>query len=132
MNNSQRLFVYGTLRPQAARASHSTFPHVGTATAQGTMYDISWFPGVVFGGDTKVIGDVLEVTPSELRSLDRYEGYDSSRPDSPHNLYKRVKIRATMVETGKEVECWAYQYNRDTVNLSVIPDGNFLNSRIER
>jgi len=128
--NENYLFVYGTLRPTSDRAQRvgSEYPHVGRATAQGRLYNVSgWYPGALFDKEspTPIVGDVIEVSPTDLPRLDRYEGYNSKAPNSSDNLYRRIAVEVLMDE-GQRVRCWTYEYNQNIHDETLIPDGDFL------
>jgi len=138
MHSSENLlFVYGTLRPLSdSRAASNTRKHLGTAKAQGTVYNLGWFPGAKFcekPSDQPIIGDVLVLRDkADLRSLDGYEGYvNHEEPLSDANLYHRKKITVVLDETGEEVECWAYEYNGDVRAEILIESGDFLKAAEE-
>lgn len=74
---STRLFVYGTLRQDAA--SHELMAgaqRVGSARTAPvyTLVTFGWFPGLVVDGTTSVVGELYDVDEATLRALDDYEG----------------------------------------------------------
>lgn len=101
----QHLFVYGTLR--------SEFPHplarrlalearlIGTGSASGTLYALSYYPGAIFRPDDRdsVLGEVYALPRSSLLAeLDAYEG----------SLFRRVRI-AVRLAGGRAIEAWSYE-----------------------
>jgi len=56
------LFVYGTLKIDTGESFARQFDHVRLdakpASAKGLLYDLGYFPGVVFGGDEVVHGEL--------------------------------------------------------------------------
>lgn len=81
-----RLFVYGTLR--RGEWNHSLLESarfIGDARTRPEfeLYSLGGCPGMV-AGRSVVLGEVYEVTPAELESIDRLEGH-------PH-FYERMRI----------------------------------------
>lgn len=100
-----RLFVYGTLKKGLhVRGSKN----LGAATASGTLYDVSWFPGVRFDqpAENPVQGVVFDIedgfAADAWANLDRYEGVPV--------LYTREIVPVTL-ESGETLDCYAYQIN---------------------
>lgn len=118
------LFAYGTLlpdcRPPALRGLCERLELVGRATADGVMYDLGPFPGVVPGAGV-VHGVVLRVPPDAWSTLDDYEGCAPS--DDP--LFRRVLARARL-STGQELDCWLYVYARDVTARCIVVGGDWL------
>lgn len=115
-----RVFVYGTLRNKASNAQRmSSARYLFSATANGELYQVQWYPGIVLNGSTEVLGEVYEVDEKILSELDTYEGSE----------YRRVTSLVTDANDIKH-EVWVYEYLEDTKNLQRIPSGNWL--EIER
>jgi gamma-glutamylcyclotransferase (GGCT)/AIG2-like uncharacterized protein YtfP len=135
MSGKSYLFVYGSLRPDAGMTAYQTYladcPLVGRATIPGNLYDLGWYPGVKplaadevnwedgFSIETapKVTGYVFEVTESDFRRMDIYEG-------APH-LFYRDQTTATL-EDGTELSTFVYYYNHSINPEERIPSGDFL------
>lgn len=123
------LFVYGTLRssqaPPKLRELLSPLERQGRATTPGVLYDLGPYPGAVFGGDSEIVGEVLELPDDSrvLAALDEYEGFDSG--DRKGSLYLRVR-QVVILADGRPLECWAYAYNGDLTAHAVIPSGDYL------
>jgi len=110
------LFAYGTLRegraPREIAKTVAQLRPIGKGVARGRVYDVGAYPGAIFDSREaagEVEGEVFEV-PDEvvLKALDDYEGFD---PDDPAaSLFVRRNIEVRM--NGKDIGCWAYQYNR--------------------
>ncbi|HWB12827.1 MAG TPA: gamma-glutamylcyclotransferase family protein [Pirellulales bacterium] len=122
------LFVYGTLRPPATppelQALLAPLGGLGRATTAGVLYDLGKYPGAVFSGSGKIVGEVLELPDSErlLAALDEYEGFDPD--DLQGSLYLRVRRSVTLAD-GRSLDCWAYAYNRDVTGCATIPGGDY-------
>jgi gamma-glutamylcyclotransferase (GGCT)/AIG2-like uncharacterized protein YtfP len=121
-------FFYGTLIPQFSplhlREILSKLRIVGEGSARG-VYDLGAYPGAVFDEkpQTKVFGRVFQGEADRLlAALDRYEGYDSSSPETSEYVRKRLPIT---LETGETIDCWAYEYNGSLAAATVVPDGRY-------
>jgi gamma-glutamylcyclotransferase (GGCT)/AIG2-like uncharacterized protein YtfP len=108
-----RLFVYGTLRPDDS-AWHLVAPHVVgdpmATTVPGTLYDTGLGFPALLAGFAVVPGWTLRLrSPAvALAELDRYEGPE----------YRRVRV---VDSTG--VPCWTYLWTAATEGMSTVPDG---------
>ena len=119
----QYLFAYGTLQPgwapAAIRAETDRLLPVGRGVTAGTLYDLGEYPGARFDTSGAVYGRVCELPtdPAVLARLDLYEGV----PD----LFLRRAVTVTL-EDGRELTCWAYQYNQDLTGRRPIPSGTYV------
>lgn len=101
MNESPRVFVYGTLRRGASnswRMAGAEF--IGAGTVRGALFRIDWYPGLVLdanGGGVK--GEVFRVDAGLLEKLDEYEGCE----------YRRVIAEVTL-DDGIRCEVWVWEY----------------------
>jgi gamma-glutamylcyclotransferase (GGCT)/AIG2-like uncharacterized protein YtfP len=127
------LFVYGTLRSSAAPPALqfqlqnllAPLARLGRATTAGVLYDLGEYPGAVFGGAAKIVGEVIQLPSDDsvLAALDEYEGFDPHDPQG--SLYLRVRREVTLAD-GRSLDCWAYAYNRDVTGHATIPGGDYL------
>jgi gamma-glutamylcyclotransferase (GGCT)/AIG2-like uncharacterized protein YtfP len=119
------LFVYGSLRPKYDHSLSKEFEgYIGQGRAAGKMYRISWFPGVIFKGESKVVGDVVKLKGKEhLKHLDAFEGVHGNPP-----LYNRIKVEVVLDSSKKTVTCWAYEFARpiEETKHKEILSGDFL------
>jgi gamma-glutamylcyclotransferase (GGCT)/AIG2-like uncharacterized protein YtfP len=95
---STRLFVYGSLlRGEPNHPLIVAAPLVRPArTARGfRLVSLGGFPGMIVEGDGDVLGEVYDVGPRMLASLDRLEGHPS--------FYCRIEIA---LEDGSLVETY--------------------------
>jgi gamma-glutamylcyclotransferase (GGCT)/AIG2-like uncharacterized protein YtfP len=104
-----RVFVYGTLREgQAARSMiENHVQGARPATARGRLFAFpEGYPGLVEGGQSIVIGEVLELADltAGFALLDAYEGDD----------FCRVLLSAT-IDDGSETYAWAYVLSDQTI-----------------
>ncbi len=131
MNSTQYLFCYGTLlrdtAPQSMAALCRRLPRLAVASVSGCLYDLGSYPGLVLAGDCDddhvgaVRGEIVAVqSASDWLRLDSYEGVDHARPE--RSLYNRVRTTAT-TESGQEIECWIYVYNRELKHAAKIDSG---------
>lgn len=100
-----KLFVYGTLKDPSMPSDMCVL---------GTLYDLGPFPGLKLLGDSRIPGQVIEVTDSQLEALDKYEG-------AP---FMYVRKKATAFSTNEisdyAEEVWVYEYNREVDNAQEI------------
>ena len=89
---------------------------IGPGTTPGTLFDLGTYPGAVFGPTGTVHGTVFELPLDDavLAAFDAYEGV----PD----LYVRLIVPVALT-VGRELPCWAYQYNGDPAGRQLIPSG---------
>lgn len=108
-----KIYVYGTLRPGGDK----------TVQIPGIMYDLGGFPGIkLMAPDcgSFVTGEIIEADDAKLKQLDRYEGYNPCSPET--SLYLRKPY----------LDGYIYEYNANTVNVSVIKSGDWLAHKNER
>lgn len=123
--------VYGSLR-RGMQAEHLMnkpgLSHVGQDTINATLYDLGWYPGIVLGGQSRVVVDVHEVDldSNALHRLHQYEGY------IPHNWENSLFVlkRAFLNSNGKEVMC--YEYNRNVDGRPIVDHGDWVQYVQER
>lgn len=96
MTEINKLFAYGTLR-QDKEATHKLlgFQLFGF---QGNFE----FPYITPATDATVLGNVLDVTPTQLKGYDRYEGIE-------RGFYVRTQVAVEDLKTGKVETCWVYE-----------------------
>lgn len=116
-----QLFVYGSLRRNHSGATHPLLAgtiHHGNATVQGTLYRVSWYPGLVLAGDGRVHGELFEFPTARadamLAALDDYEGSGYAR-----------RITRVQLADGRSVDAFVYTYLGPTAGLPVIASGDF-------
>lgn len=100
------LFIYGTLR-RGCRASYlmDGAVYLGTAELHGHLLYIDRYPGLILGGESKVVGEVYLVNSDHLGRLDRYEGCYETPPE-----YLREQV-VVIDEEGLEKEVATYVFN---------------------
>ncbi len=125
------LFVYGTLRrgfdhPLSAFMNEHT-THEGYATAQGNLYLVGYYPGLVISEHTyrRVLGELLRMNDPEtvLQRIDDYEECSQQYP-APHE-YRREIITVNDA-ANQPVQAWCYLYNHPTDGLPELRSGDFI------
>ena len=123
------MFFYGTLMTPFNRTGrlrigqHLAFR--GRGAIHAALFDLGIYPAAVPASDSRVVGEVYELTQpfAALRELDELEGY---RPTDPEiSLYTRTRTLVDM-EDGSTVEAWAYFYNAPLGRAERIESGDYL------
>ena len=95
------IFVYGTLRrggSQHFRMAGADFHAAGTV--RGRLYGIDWYPGLVLDDSAEEItGEVYQVCPGLLESLDAFEGGE----------YRRVRVMTTLADESRQ-DAWLWEW----------------------
>ena len=125
------LFVYGSLMSTSCHAMGDRLRRearlLGEATVEGRLYRISWYPGLVAGGQPggRVHGEVyaLEAPARALAWLDEYEGLVPGNPSAGE--YERIERPALLV-TGETITAWVYVYRGDTAKLVRVASGRWV------
>lgn len=102
---------------------HIEFRGRGSITA--ALFDLGIYPAAVPAADSRVRGEVYELTDpiAALRALDELEGY---RPgDAEGSLYTRMRAPVRM-DDGTDVEAWVYFYNAPLGRAERIESGDYL------
>jgi gamma-glutamylcyclotransferase (GGCT)/AIG2-like uncharacterized protein YtfP len=108
MQNSELLFVYGTLRPPRpdtpaadarfySQIAHSIVHHTPATLTGAALYDLGPYPALIPGDDV-IVGDLLQVDAATLAITDRIEG---------HPVYYR-RTQVTVQTTDGDVTAWVY------------------------
>ena len=107
----QMVFVYGTLRQGGVRAMSKTFPDsnfIIGGEVSGCLYDLGAYPGLLLAArGPAVIGEIYEVSDSQLQMLDEIEGYRKNSPASSYYLRRKVAIP----HGERLMTCWIYEFN---------------------
>jgi gamma-glutamylcyclotransferase (GGCT)/AIG2-like uncharacterized protein YtfP len=124
------LFVYGVLRRSNGKKINCILTQsgifLGDGAFRGKLYKVGYYPGAVRSDCESdiVVGDVYLLQDPEkvLEVMDEFEGCRSTK-FSKGEFY-RDKV-AVCLESGEEINAWAYIYNRPTEGLKVIPSGDY-------
>lgn len=130
---SDLLFAYGSLvsalaHPQGERLRREA-ALLGSATLQGRLYRVSWYPGVVASDQPgeRVHGEVYRLTTPEqtMPWLDEYEGIvPGATSAAPSDDYAR-RLCDVVLASGDTVRAWVYLYRRSTADLERVADGRW-------
>ena len=98
---------------------------VGRGSISAALFDLGIYPAAVPAADSRVIGEIYELTEPvpALRALDELEGYRPSDPET--SLYTRTRTPVAM-EDGSTVEAWTYFYNAPLGRAERIESGDYL------
>lgn len=122
------LFVYGTLRRDAAGRSHPLLGEDaewrGKACWPGRLYRVADYPGAVASADPsdRVHGELYALPQppdAVLAALDAWEDCDTADPE-----YRRERALVRR-DDGSRVEAWIYVYARPVAGLARIISGDF-------
>lgn len=126
--SGELVFVYGTLRrggSNAFRMDGAEF--VGRGRAEGKLYAISWYPGLVLGRNSGwVTGEVYRVSPEQLRALDEFEGISANEIEGAE--YRRVGADVALdgMPYDDTLHCSAFEWKGPVVQERRIPSGDWL------
>jgi gamma-glutamylcyclotransferase (GGCT)/AIG2-like uncharacterized protein YtfP len=81
---------------------------------RGTLYDLGRYPAVLLSGTAWVKGELYELPSGVLDALDEYEGSE----------YRRVDA-AVVLESGRRVRGWVYEYRERLAGWRRIPSGDY-------
>ncbi|RYF29846.1 MAG: gamma-glutamylcyclotransferase [Comamonadaceae bacterium] len=120
----RHVFVYGTLRKGERNDIHRLSPaprFVGTGKVKGLLHLVSWYPGLVLGGEGEVFGEVYEITPELELRLDEIE---EVHPEPTNEYFKR---EITVHVDGRAIECLVYEINPERVEgKAFIASGDWI------
>jgi gamma-glutamylcyclotransferase (GGCT)/AIG2-like uncharacterized protein YtfP len=131
MSRVEYLFVYGTLLPATAPDSIKPivrkFRPIGPGSVAGRLYDLGPYPAAIFeaASSTRIFGEVFafpEADTEAMKRIDDYEGFDPE--DLGGSLYLRTRQCVTLAD-GSDLNCWAYQYNRDVTQERLVAGGKY-------
>jgi len=129
--SSEFIFVYGTLRKEAAHAMHDVIVRHGDyfshGSMQGKLFELGGYPGVIESVDPvdAVQGELYRINDHDqlLLALDEYEQC-SDRFPPPHE-YLRKKLSISL-PNGGTILAWVYVYNREVAGLEQIESGDYV------
>lgn len=125
------LFAYGTLRrglaPKRVQPLVRELQWIGAGSAPGRLYDLGDYPGAIFdtSAETQIAGDVFALPQDAgelLEQLDVYEGFSAA--DIANSLFVRLRAAVRLAD-GREIDCWAYRYNREVGQASLMAAGDY-------
>ena len=124
------LFVYGTLRRDCGNDLHRLIArnsdYVGMANYQGQMFQVAEYPGIIPSENPadQVVGELylLSNTIKLLNVLDEYEEYNTEKPAD--SIFVREQVKVSL--KGKEIETYAYLYNKKIDPKTRIASGDYV------
>jgi gamma-glutamylcyclotransferase (GGCT)/AIG2-like uncharacterized protein YtfP len=130
IEESNFLFVYGTLREGAGHSAHRLLEKgaklIGRAHMSGRLYEVDGYPGAVWSeaGDDQVVGELYQLLEADplLATLDDYEEAGENYPEPRE--YQRCRVTVEREDKTK-VDAWCYLYNRPTSGLKRITSGDW-------
>ncbi len=125
------LFVYGTLRKQAAAPMYSVLARhcefFADGFIKGSLYEVNGYPGLVLSGnDRKIVrGELYRITKPEtvLPLLDDYEECTETYPEPREYCRRQLPVAS---DEGFEISAWVYVYNHDVSELTEILNGDYI------
>ena len=113
----EKLFVYGTLRTNERAnellGSQAQFLRKSQTQPLYSLYQIDWYPGLVEGGSTAVVGELWEIDSDEWPRLDEYEGVPED--------YRREQIQLSDGSIA-----FAYIFIGSIEHAKLIKDGDWV------
>ena len=126
---AELVFFYGTLMTPFNREGRLRLDRylsfVGNGTIHAVLFDLGIYPAAVPASDSRVMGEVYELTEpvAALRALDELEGYRPRDPET--SLYTRTRTPVEMAD-GTMLYAWAYFYNAPLGRAERIESGDYL------
>lgn len=122
-----KVFVYGTLR-KGEKNDHLLQKAINLEQqcwTYGILYDTGeGYPALIPSTENKTVGELYQVTESELFLLDELEEYIEGRPN---NLYNR--IIQEIYTKNSSIPAYVYEANDESLLKIIIPDGDWVNYR---
>ena len=126
-NNKQLVAVYGSLRQKMHNhdyfLSNAKYKGIFTTEPEYTLHSLSSYPGLKLNGNYSVVMEVYEVTDSELKDLNRLEGY---YPNEKNTFYDRIEIETPW---GK---AFTYIYVSELSEDSIVESGDWVTYKNEK
>ena len=91
------------------------------AKTRGILYDVGRYPAMV-SGDGTVVGEVYDLEPEQLKTIDLLEGYEEKYPSRSHYIRVRLPV---IFEDAKSDQAEVYLYNRIVQGLTLIESGDY-------
>lgn len=133
----RHVFVYGTLRREEVRDITRLRPQpqpVGTGSVAGVLYDLGPYPGLVLGGEGRVLGEVYAISAELERLLDEIE--EVWPQQSGEYTRREVPVRLDGVSapaSAAGLVCLVYEINRTRVaGHAVIASGDWRRRALPR
>jgi gamma-glutamylcyclotransferase (GGCT)/AIG2-like uncharacterized protein YtfP len=133
-NQSNKLFVYGTLRrgfPLHKHLHGGTAQFLGRGKMRGRLYDLGDFPGALPSPTNEIEGELYELTDAarQLKQLDEIEEFFPEQPGQSLFLRRLAEVE---LETGQKVRAWVYFLAKKPANARLVPSGDYAEARRSR
>lgn len=118
------VFVYGTLR--CGGSNHFRMfgaDAVAEGFVAGRIYRISWYPGLVLGGEGEVKGEIYSVDADLLKALDAFEGLSAGEVEGSE--YRRAKTMVTCPD-GRTFSAWVWEWIGPLDGKDFLEQGDWL------
>lgn len=124
---SRHVFVYGTLRRGDVRDITRLQPapqFIGRGSVAGVLYDLGPYPGLLLGGEGRVVGEVYAISAELERLLDQIE---EVWPQQTGEYAKRdVAVQMDGTLAAAAPVCLVYEINPGRLaGCPVIPGGDW-------
>jgi gamma-glutamylcyclotransferase (GGCT)/AIG2-like uncharacterized protein YtfP len=126
------VFVYGTLRRGGSNDINLRKPaprYVGSASLQGSLYDLGPYPGLVLAPAgsraSEVIGELYAISLALEENLDELEGL---LPVPTGEYFKRwMRIEVASGDLNHRLDCIVYEINPERTHASaLISSGDWM------
>jgi len=122
------LFTYGYLQTKYQRIKNAPFfkaQSLGAAVFLGHLYEVNDYPGAVHSGQSrdKIYGEVFELF--DTKDLILLDNYEMALPTVSVDAAYCRRLRTVEMLDGQFLECWVYEYIRDTDTLRKILSGKY-------
>jgi gamma-glutamylcyclotransferase (GGCT)/AIG2-like uncharacterized protein YtfP len=134
MNDTTKLFVYGTLRSgfkhQAYAYISKYFMLVGEARVRGLLYDLGEYPAAVPTlHEAYIKGELYELKEAgdfdwAIAQLDDYEGINPEEGETP--LF--VRKTTVVLYDNQSTQAWIYWYNQPITAQPLITSGDYIDT----
>lgn len=121
---ARHVFVYGTLRRGERNdiARYRPPPlFAGAASISGCLYDLGAYPGIVLGGESRVVGEVYRITAELEAELDILEEVKTDGSGE----YRKKEVPVVVAE--QTLRCLVYEIHPERLaGRHVIASGDWL------
>ena len=122
-------FFYGTLMTGFDRRRRlgvdAKMAFRGRGWIRAALFDLGLYPAAVPDEDSRLWGEVFELTdsPAVLAALDEIEGYSAEDPDTSIYIRRRVAVH---LDDDTTADAWVYFYNAPLGHAPRIASGDYL------
>lgn len=128
----RHVFVYGTLRRGGSNDINLRKPaprYVGSASLQGSLYDLGPYPGLILSPSASlagaVIGEIYAISPALEVNLDELEGLLPVPTGEYLKRWMRIELASGDLQHG--LDCIVYEINPERTHAcSLIGSGDWM------